>query len=111
MSPSTLQLGAIGETARLRAEVRDQNGRPMTGVTVTWASSDPAVATVDAMGLVRAVADGSASITATAGSATGQAAVTVMDLDRAVLVTFYRATAGESWRRSDNWLSDARTVV
>lgn len=107
VSPSTLQFGAIGETAQLRAEVRDQNERPMTGVAVTWASSDPAVATVDATGLVRAVADGSASITATAGSATGQAAVSVMDLDRAVLVTFYRATAGESWRRSDNWLSAA----
>ena len=105
--PNSVEFGEIGETAQLTAEVRDQNGQTMTGVAVTWASSDPSIATVDATGLVRAVGEGGATITATAGSATGRAAVSVMDLDRGVLVTFYQATAGENWTRNDNWLSDA----
>lgn len=107
VSPNSVQFTAVGETARLSAEVRDQNRQVMTGVAVTWASSDTSVATVDATGLVRAAADGRATIRATAGSVTGQAAVSVMDLDRAVLTTFYRATAGDDWKRNDNWLSTA----
>ncbi|WP_420635434.1 Ig-like domain-containing protein [Candidatus Palauibacter sp.] len=106
MSPNSVQFNAVGETTQLRAEVRDQNGQVMTGVTVAWASSNPAVATVDATGLVRAAGDGAATITATAGAVTGQASVSVMDLDRAVLATLYEVTGGANWTRNDNWLSD-----
>jgi alpha-tubulin suppressor-like RCC1 family protein len=50
----------------------------MTGQTVTWSSSDAAVATVDSAGLVTAVADGSLTITATSGSFNKAAEVTVL---------------------------------
>ena len=77
VSPATHELTALGATVQLSAEVRDQNDRVMAGATVTWTSSASSVATVDAAGLVRAVGNGTATITASAGSASGSAAVTV----------------------------------
>ena len=44
---------------------------------ISWSSSDPTVATVDANGLVTAVADGTATITATAGTQKATCTVTV----------------------------------
>ena len=49
----------------------------MAGAEFSWESSDVAVATVDAGGLVTGVAAGMATITASAGEASGSAAVTV----------------------------------
>ncbi len=54
----------VGATATVAAEVRDQRGVIFPGKTVTWASSNPAVATIDAGGVVRAVALGSVTLTA-----------------------------------------------
>ena len=87
VSPATAELTALGATAQLSAEVRDQNNAVMTRATVTWASSAAAVATVSASGLVTAVANGNATITATAGSASGSATVTVAQEVSAVAVT------------------------
>ena len=77
VTPAAAQLTALGDTVRLRAEVLDQLGRIMNGMVVSWSSGDAAVATVDASGLVTAAANGMATITATAGSASGSAALTV----------------------------------
>lgn len=77
ISPSELRFEALGDTARLVAEVRDQDGQVVSGGAVTWESGDPAVATVDATGLATAVANGTVSITATAEAASGAATVTV----------------------------------
>ncbi len=74
VSPGTVSLTALGATQQ---SVRDQNGNAMTGVAVTWSTSGQAVATVSPSGLVEAVANGTAQVTATAGSASGSAAVTV----------------------------------
>ncbi len=87
VSPATSELTALGETVQLTAEVRDQNGRTMTGATVTWASDAAAVATVNSAGLAAAVANGTATITATAGDASGSASLTVAQEVRAVAVT------------------------
>ena len=77
VSPTTAQLTALGATVQLTAEVRDQNARVMAGATVTWRSGDTSVATVDASGLVTAAGNGTATITASAGSASGSTVVTV----------------------------------
>ena len=109
VTPATTQLTALGDTVRLTAEVRDQNGQVMAGAAVTWSSSDPMVATVDAQGLVTAAGNGTATITATAGSASGSAAVTVRQEaspDRAALAALYQATNGRYWKKRDNWLTD-----
>ena len=77
VTPATVTVAARGDTARLTAEVRDQIGRVMAGATVSWSSSDATVAEVDASGLVTATGAGTAAITATSGSASGNATVTV----------------------------------
>lgn len=87
VSPASATLTAIEATARFTAEVRDQNGQVMAGTTVSWASSDASVAVVDASGQVTAAANGSATITATAGLASGTAAVTVAQVVSAVTIT------------------------
>lgn len=68
---------ALGQTQSLAVSIRDQAGAAMTGVTVTWSSSADSVATVTAGGLVTAVGNGAATITATAGDASAQVAVSV----------------------------------
>ena len=87
VSPDTVSFDALQRTVRLAAEVRDRAGRVMDEEPVTWASGDTLVATVDSAGLVTAAANGKATVTATAGEATGSAAVTVEQVVRAVEVT------------------------
>jgi hypothetical protein len=70
----------IGQTVQLTAVARDANGNDLTGRTVTWSSSAPAVASVSPTGLVTAVATGGATISATIEGRTGSAAVTVAGL-------------------------------
>ena len=73
-SPASVRVGA---TTALSAQALDAAGAPIAGVTFTWTSSDPAVATVDANGLVTGRATGTATITATGAGASGTATVTV----------------------------------
>ena len=87
VSPDASELTALGATAQLSAEVRDQNGQVMSGATVTWASSSSGVATVSAAGLVTAAGNGSASITASVGAVSGSAAVTVAQAASEVVVS------------------------
>ena len=97
-----------GDTLRLGATATDANGHAVPGAAFTWGSSDDAVATVDTSGLVRAAEDGTATITATSGKASGSASVTVKQLsERDVLVALYEATGGTAWIHNDNWLTDA----
>ncbi len=77
VSPGTARLDAPGGTLRLSAEVRDADGNVMPDAAVTWSSDAPDVAAVDASGLVTAVGAGMATVTATAGNATGSASITV----------------------------------
>ena len=63
-----------GDTATLTATVKPDNA---TNKTVTWSSSNTAVATVDANGKVTAVKEGSATITARAGEKSATCSVTV----------------------------------
>ena len=78
ITPSVVTLTSIGQTVSLTAEVRDQNGQTMTGANLTWSSDTGTIATVSAQGLVTAVHNGTANITARSGSASTQVTVTVM---------------------------------
>lgn len=66
----------ISETLTLVATPRDATGNALTGRTISWSSSDPAIATVSD-GLVTAVSAGLASITATSEGRSASAAITV----------------------------------
>ena len=87
VTPDTVALTALGETEQLAAEVRDQAGRAMAGVAVSWSSADTTVAAVDSAGLVTAAGSGATTITAAAGQASGEAVVTVMPSAGSVVVT------------------------
>ena len=65
---STNSSPAPGATHQISATVIDQNDATMASATVTWATSDAAVATVSDAGLVTSVGEGTATITATSGS-------------------------------------------
>lgn len=64
VTPDSLLLFVGGDTARFTAAIKDQNGNPMTGLSITWASSDTMVAKVDGGGLVTSIKAGQATITA-----------------------------------------------
>lgn len=87
VSPTTAELASLGATVQFRAQVNDQNGQSMAGVAVTWASGAAAVVTVNATGLVTAAGNGTATVSATAGSASGVATVIVAQRVSAVTVT------------------------
>jgi uncharacterized repeat protein (TIGR01451 family) len=75
ITPNAATLG-VGETQQFTAQAKDQNGQDIQGVTITFDSSDPAVALVD-----------SVSATSNTGSATANVA------SRASGVTLITATA------------------
>ncbi len=75
-APSAAPLTALGQTMRLTAQGRTDQGATVA-LSPSWTSSNPGVATVDATGLVTAVGDGSTQITATQSGVTGAAAVEV----------------------------------
>ena len=85
--PDTVALTALRQTAQLAAEVRDQNGRVMEGVPVSWSSADTTVAAVDSAGLVTGIGGGATTIAATAGAVSGTAVVTVMQSAGSVIVS------------------------
>lgn len=67
----------VGETSMLAAKVKDALGSVLTGRTLTWASSNPAVATVAPTGQVTGVGAGTTTATVTADGVTATAALTV----------------------------------
>ncbi len=74
--PDSVMFFAVGDTVRLVAEALDAKGQAVANAVFTW-SSDEAIATVDGSGLVTAVGDGTATVTATSGTVSGTATVTV----------------------------------
>ena len=92
---------APGATRQLAASVSPVTAEDRS---VTWTSSDDTVAIVDASGLVTAVADGTATITASSTRGTsGQAAITVSSPlvpelpDDAWIDEFDGETLGDGW--------------
>lgn len=76
VAPATVTM-RVGASANLQSQTLDADGIVLTGRTVTWSSSNPAVVTVSATGGVVGIAAGAATVTATSGGRSGQAAVTV----------------------------------
>ncbi len=68
---------APGVQTQLSAIAYDAAQNPLTGRAITWSTSNAAVATVDANGMVSAVGTGAATITATAEGKSGTATITV----------------------------------
>jgi hypothetical protein len=80
VTPGTVSLNAIGATQVVHAAVTDQKGKAMRSASLAWSSSSAAV-TVAGLGadsaIVTAAGNGTATITAASGSASGGVAVQV----------------------------------
>jgi plastocyanin len=77
---SSVSTVAPGGTVQLTAVAKNAAGTSIAGQTAAWSSSANNVATVNASGLVTAVAVGSATITATIATKTGTKAITVQQI-------------------------------
>ena len=67
----------VGGITKLMPTARTSGGDPRSDVVITWVSDNPAVATVDAAGVVTGVAVGKATLRASAGSGNGTVTVDV----------------------------------
>ena len=78
LTPSAFQM-APGDTFRVRAELRDPQGRPIEGVRLLWSAGDYGVAAFnDANGLVLARAPGTTTIRAEVAGRSASARLTVL---------------------------------
>lgn len=97
VTPASLTMLA-GETQRLTAKTLDAQGKVLTGRVVTWIGGAPAVATVDTLGNVRAIAIGSAVIVATSEGARVSVPVSVVPITVAKVNVTPAAPTMESGR-------------
>jgi len=104
LNHTTVVLVAVEESRQFTAEVKDEHGVTLVDYIVNWTSGDRSVATVTRTGLVRAEGAGATRISATAGSVSAAATVTV-DLERGALEALYEATDGDDWNENEGWLS------
>ena len=79
ITASSQTISALGATTQLTAVARDGKGRELGGQTFTWTSSNSSVASVSG-GLVTAMGNGVASISAEAGGITGKTDITVQQV-------------------------------
>jgi hypothetical protein len=82
LSFSNVALG-VGQSAQLAATLLDRAGVTVPG-TISWRSSNAAVATVDRTGRIAGMAPGSAVVFASYDTITAQAAVVVNEIVRTV---------------------------
>jgi len=78
---------SLGDTVQLTATALDASGAPIAGVGILYTTSDAAVATVNQAGLVTAMANGGATIHASAEGKEATIAVTVAQVVAQVIVT------------------------
>lgn len=76
VSPATASV-AVGGTQQFAAAVADSSGAAVSGASVTWNSSNPAVADISSGGLATGRAPGTATLRATAGTVSGAAVLSV----------------------------------
>lgn len=77
VEPDPVTLTALGATVQLDATALDADGGVVDESEFSWTSSDESVVTVDQGGLVTAVSNGVAVVTASVGGVSGVAEVTV----------------------------------
>ena len=92
ITPEAATLGSVGATVLLEAAVYDMEGVVIPGVQVTWSSSERTVATVSADGVVTAVSNGTAQISATSGEVSASATIVVAQVASSIAIAPEAAT-------------------
>lgn len=103
VAPASLELDAVGDSRTLSVEVLDQDGRSMSNPRIEWTTSDAGVATVSEGGTLTTQGNGTATITATAGRASGFMTVRVSQGVAAITLISgggQTGAAGESLQQS-----------
>ena len=106
VKPERAILTTFGETIQIDAILYDQNRHPVTGVVaISWSSNNPDVATVSDSGMITAVNNGMATITAQSGEFLGSVDISVEGpgSDRAILSSFFDSLDGSNWDNGSNW--------
>jgi hypothetical protein len=75
-----------GATQQFSARVRTQSGKTLDHARVSWSTADPSIATVNATGLVTAVANGTTTVRAKFATVAGMADVRVQTVLRNVII-------------------------
>lgn len=96
-------LFTIGDMVQLEAHVAVENNAPQT---VTWASSNPQVATVSTTGLVTALNDGYADIRATSTESFASHGVRIVVASQFNFLGIYDVAAGSSESHTIRFFSD-----
>ncbi len=87
VSPDSVNMVSIGETAELSARVLDPNDQEIPNPDLIWASEDEAVATVDGQGVVTAHMNGQTLVTVTWEELSASAMVTVAQAADRMVIT------------------------
>jgi len=80
VTPAKVTLYGPRRTQSLKYDIIDKKGNPMPGLTATWTSDKPKVASIDANGVVRSLAPGRTIVTANFQNFSSSASVEVIDV-------------------------------
>jgi uncharacterized protein YjdB len=103
---------SVNATLQFTAIVKAANGTVLTGRSITWTSSNEAVATVSATGLARGVAPGTATITATSEGKSGSISLTVTPVS-GIVRTWRGGASGRAtdWSAAGNWNPSGKPIA
>ncbi len=87
VTPAAQNISSLGVTARLSAEVRSVNGAVLSSRAITWTRKGSGATAVSDSGVVTVLANGVDTITATSGSLTGTAVITVNQVAASITLT------------------------
>jgi uncharacterized protein YjdB len=112
VAPSSATL-TVGETTQLQAEPRSASGQPLSGRPVTWVSSASQVASVTSSGLVTALSQGTATITASSEGRSGTASIVVQlaPVDHVDVVPSSPTVKEGQSIRLTAWVYDERNTI
>jgi len=96
----------IGDSAKASASAKDSAGNLISGLTITWGSASPTVATVSSTGMVTAVTPGSATIEGTVSGKTGSVSLSVGTGSGSTVLASHDFNDGKSGPFND-WASPA----
>ncbi len=103
VTPAAPSITTVGGTANLSAQPKDAANANVTGKTATWLSLNPGIATVDASGLVTAVASGQTTIGAIVDGVAGFAPLQVNATGATPVSAWSPVTTGQSQQLNGVW--------